>query len=38
METSQKKLDEKITLKLKEIDLTFSKNAEDSEGRDGLIL
>ena len=38
METNHKNLDEKIILRLKEIDLSFLKINEESEGRDGLIL
>ena len=38
LEQSHKNLDEKLILRLKEIDLTLLKQAEDSEGRDGLIL
>ena len=38
METNHKNLDDKVILKLKELDLAMLKINEDSEGRDGLIL
>ena len=38
IESNHKNLDDKLILKLKEIDLSLLKMNEESEGRDGLIL
>lgn len=38
LESNHKDLDNRVILKLKEVDLNMKKQLEDGEGRDGLIL